>query len=156
MFFIRLQVRLRHEEQRLKLAREKLEKMCAEALNRHELAKIQAEIALEGARCRTAARVRQAEEADLVQTGEDQSRAWLAAQRREQEAAEQAAMAARIAASPLSRLRWRHRPESASMVRIFSESQPAEVEQPTGVPALVPLTILIPRSAEATFTRVPA
>ena len=65
-------------------------------------------------------------------------------------------MAARIAASPLSRLQWRHRQESGSTVRIFSESKHAEVEPPTIVPATVPLTILMPRSVESTFTRVSA
>ena len=156
MFFIRHHARLMHEEQRLKFAREKLEKKCAEAINRHELAMIHAEIALERARGRSAARARQAEEADLVRTGEDQSRAWPAAHRREQEAAAQAATVTRIAASPLSRLQWRHRQESGSTVRIFSESKHAEVEQPTIVPVPVPLTTLMPRRAESTFTRVPA
>lgn len=155
-FFIRHHARLVHEEKRLKFAREKLEKKCAEALNRHELAKIHAEIALERARGRAAVRARQAEEVDLVRTGEDQSPVWPAAHRREQEAAEQTAMAARIAASPLSRLQWRHRQESGSTVRIFSESKHAEVEPPMIVPASVPLTILMPRSVESTFTRVSA
>ncbi len=149
LFFIRQHSRLMFEKERLKLAREKLERKCAEALDRYELAKIRAEIALERERSRTAARIRRAEKAALAQVGEEQAGVWLAARRRKQEVAEEAATAARIAASPLSRLKWRHREKEA-------EFRPAQDVRSVARSASAPLAILLPRNPGITSVSVPA
>ena len=97
--FMRQHQKLVTEKERLKFAREKLEKKCAEAINRHELAKMQAEDARQRkeakveahAAARAAARARREEGIALVRTGEEQNAAWLAARQREKEKADQAA-----------------------------------------------------------------
>ena len=79
IFFLRRHMALMQEEKRLELAREKLEKKCVEAINRHKLSMIQAEIALERERSRAAARARREEGLALAELGEEECRKQLAA-----------------------------------------------------------------------------
>jgi hypothetical protein len=115
LFFMRQHMRLMQGQKRLEFAREMLEKKCAEALDRHKLAMIRAEIVLERERNRAAVIARRAEQA------------------------EQAAVAARIAASPLSRLRWKHRQESANVPNPAA----AKPSQPYTPPVIALVTVPI-------------
>ena len=138
--FIKLHAKLQIEKQRLKLAREKLQQKCAEAIDRQALAKIEAELAMERERNRAAARSRRQEADVLAEMGEEQSRRWLAQRRREKELAQQATIAARIAASPLSQLRWQEYAEPNILPFDASvESKPARKmpDNPTPVPVVL-------------------
>ena len=119
LFFIKWYTELKNEKQRLQLAREKLQQKCEEAMDRCKVAKIQAELTLERERNRATAlaarQTRRREAKTLIATREKQSHLLIAEHRREQEQAQQTALAARIAASPLSRLQW-HRQEKLDVV----------------------------------------
>lgn len=151
LFFIRQHVRLMQGQKRLEFAREMLEKKCEEALDRHKLAMIRAEIVLERERNRAAVIARRAEqgtvakrgeEIALVRMGDAESRELLAARQREEELAEQAAVAARIAASPLSRLRWKHRQEPANVPNPAA-AKPSQPDTPPVIAlATVPIFVL--------------
>ena len=154
-FFIGQNMRLLFEERRLKFAREKLEKKCAEALNRRELAKIHAELALERARNRAAARARRDEGVALVQAGKSYGDEWLAVRRREEQMAEQAAMASRVAASPLGRLRWRHRDEPGDELAAAPGAQP-HVDKPMAIASVsVPCIVVVPGTIGMASAGVP-
>jgi hypothetical protein len=165
LFFIQQHAKLQLEERHLKLAREKLVRKCEEALDRHKLAMICAEVSLErepnratataGAGTGAAAGARCDEGIALAEMGEKQSAEWLAARRREKEMAEQAALAARVAASPLGRLRWRHRDEVGQKVGIPPAAEPAEDRQPMVVVGFIPLAELVPKSMRMPLAGVP-
>ena len=152
LFFMRQHMRLMQGQKRLEFAREMLEKKCAEALDRHKFAMIRAEIVLERERNRAAVIARRteqatvakrgAEEIALVRRGETESRELLAARQREEELAEQAAVAARIAASPLSRLRWKHRQESANVPNPAAAKPSQPYTPPVIALATVPIFVL--------------
>lgn len=156
MFFIGQHAKLLFEEKRLQHAREKLEKKCAEALNRHELAKIYAEIALEREQNRAAARARCDEGVALAKVGEQQSHELLVKRQREKEMAEQAALAARIAASPLGRLQWRHREEFDDKVSVQPEPPPHTGQPRVAMPASAPLALMMSSSMGMALVGVPA
>ena len=156
LFFIRQHALLKLEERRLEFAREKLQKKCEEILDRHKLSMIQAEITLERERNRAAAIAQRAEGIALAKRGDEDIRKMLVARRREQELVEQAARAERIAASPLSRLRWRHRQEPGSNVSIPAEGKTVQANMPPVIVLpTVPLTVISPRSATSILAGAP-
>jgi hypothetical protein len=155
LFFMRQHGMLIFEKKRLEFAREKLGKKCVEALDRHKLAMIRAEITLERERNRAAVIARRAEGIALAKRGDEESRKLLAVRRREQKLAEQAAMAARIAASPLSRRRWRHRGESRNEAPSLPATRPVQDGTPHVIAqASVPLAVVLPKGVRMPLTGV--
>lgn len=106
MFFMKLYVELQSQENRLKLAERKLERRCAEARDKLELAKIRMEAVQQRKAARAAAHARCRRERELKKAKKQAQREYLAAQQRAQLRSEQKGAVARAAASPLSGLIW--------------------------------------------------
>jgi hypothetical protein len=102
MFFMKLYVDLQLRESRLDHAERQLERRCAEARAKLELAKMRQE----SARQRSAANDRLRHERETEQARREAQREYLAAQRQARHDADRRAAAARAAASPLARLGW--------------------------------------------------
>lgn len=150
--FVEIYTEMHAETKRLELAGRKLDERCLHAREKYELAKLQAELALEREQRRTAQWRHAAEERQQRQAKRDRRQSQVQDLCKHQEHAERMALDARIAASPLAQLTWG--PVAATSPCIpAAESSPLQsqkfepVESSSGSP-IEPCQVCLPETTE--------
>jgi hypothetical protein len=144
--FVRHYCDLRMQENRLKILEKQVAEKCNEALRKHELAEIRAQVALEREKGRAAREARKAEELALRKEGQRYARELESARKKALDLAEREGAEARAAASPLARLCWTKAGGSVAKPAALRMEPERETALPAVTPVNVPFRVVVPWS----------